>query len=292
LAEARPFCQIEADGTVDHIAFVGFPAAGEMLIGWSRTATELWIRLEGPHLHWRLNVAGQDHQAGRVCFPFLAALRVGHDSQAPEPAWLSEGSFHDSRGRPIFRHVNWPLPLVKVGPAGRTLTLLAGRGVQPPLFRPEIVESAPGLPCNPGAEPQTGLEMELILHDGGWPVAFDLFRRRVRARFDLSQYQRPDLAWYDDQFVQHFTFLYGREILNLETGGFELDRFLDEGERDFGGYDGFLIWGVYPRIGVNERTQWEFYDDFPGGREGLRAMARRARERGVRFFIPYKPWDR
>src|SRR5262249_52385414 len=49
---------------------------------------------------------------------------------------------------------------------------------------------------------------------------------------------------------------------------------------------------VYPRIGIDERTQWEFYDDFPGGRAGLRAMAHRARERGVRFFVPYKPWDR
>lgn len=126
---------------------------------------------------------------------------------------------------------------------------------------------------------------------GGWREGFNKLKNLFRAGIDLREYQRPDTAWYKDQFVQHFTFLYGKEILNLSTGEFEVERFLDEAEKDFGGYDGFLIWGVYPRIGIDERSQWDFYDDFPGGRKGLRAMSDAAHKRGVKFFVPYKPWD-
>ncbi len=284
LTEAALFCSIEADSAGGQATCVESPAVGELLISWPGVAAELQVRLDGACLRWRVNAAGH------VYFPFLAALRVSHHSQEPEADWMGESSFRDGQGRPIFRNADWPLPIVKISPNGRSLTLLAGRGVHPASFAPGLVWSAPGLTLEP--ETVRGLEMELILHDGGWPAAFELFRARVRASFNLAQYQRPDFAWYNDQIVQHFTFLYGREILNLEIGQFELERFLDEGERDFGGYDGFLIWGVYPRIGVDERTQWGFYDDFPGGRESLRAMAQRARERGVRFFIPYKPWDR
>lgn len=167
--------------------------------------------------------------------------------------------------------------------------MLSDTAPQQQRFAQEALLSMDGLALD--ATEYTEFAGELRLHTGGWPTAFARFRQRIRAEFDLAQYQRPDLAWYNEQLVQHFTFLYGREILNLAHGTFELERFLDEGERDFGGYDSMLIWVVYPRIGVDERTQWDFYDDVPGGRAALRAMARRARERGTRFFIPYKPWD-
>ncbi len=81
----------------------------------------------------------------------------------------------------------------------------------------------------------------------------------MRASIDLAQCQRADLAWFQDQLVQHFTFLYGRELLNIQTGQFEIDRFLDDAERDFGGYDGMLLWGGCPRLGIDERSQWDFF---------------------------------
>jgi hypothetical protein len=203
-----------------------------------------------------------------------------------------ERAFRDKEGRLIFRHADWPIPKVWIGSGGRTLTLLGGHTPVPAVTDQDGDWSVLGLTYEPSSEPRTAFTAELVLHEGGWPAAFEHFRNRIRENFNLSQYRRPDLGWYRDQIVQHFTFMYGRELLNLETGEFEIDRFLNDGERDFGGYDGMLIWGVYPRLGVDERSQWDFYDDLPGGREGLRAMAKRARARGVRFFVPYKPWDR
>lgn len=259
--------------------------ADELRVHWYEPAVELQVRLAGSTLSWAVHVENPQPEAA-IYFPFVAELQVG----AAQKTLAGMQAFQDSFGRPIFRHVDFPLPLVKLAPEGRTLTLLPGVLPQPITQSGlEPLWSAPGIPL---AESGDCLDMELILHEGGWPAAFDRFRTKIRSGFDLTQYERPDLDWYGEQLVHHFTFLYGREILNLESGQFELERFLDEGEALFGGYDGFLIWGVYPRIGVDERTQWDFYDDFPGGRAGLRAMAQRARARGVRFFIPYKPWDR
>ncbi len=237
---------------------------------------QLRLEIRGTSLLWSFSLDAASERT-RVWFPFLRAAFA-----TPEPGVTVYGpqTFRDSHGRAIFRHADWPLPISRVAADGSTLTLLLDEFVD--------VLSPEGIPLEAGAR----IGGELIAHEGGWPASFNLLRQRVRPQFDLSEYQRPEMAWYNDQLVQHFTFLYGRELFNHATGEFEVQRFLDDAERDFGGYDGFLIWGVYPRIGVDERTQWDFHDDLPGGREGLRSMARQARDRGVRFFIPYKPWDR
>ncbi len=256
---------LTAENNAEGIAFIQVPGV-----------VRLTLEVSGASLRWSYSLDA-DGAPAQVWFPFLRAA-----FSTPEPGVTVYGpqTFCDAQGRAIFRHADWPLPVARVAADGSTVTLLLDEAVD--VLNPD------GIRLEAGAR----VSGELIVHDGGWPAAFDLLRQRVRPQFDLSEYQRPDLAWYNDQLVQHFTFLYGRELLNLETGTFELQRFLDEAERDFGGYDGFLIWGVYPRIGVDERTQWDFHDDLPGGRDGLRALARQARARGVRFFIPYKPWDR
>jgi hypothetical protein len=124
----------------------------------------------------------------------------------------------------------------------------------------------------------------------GWHGVVAALRDQLRAELDLGAYRRPDLAWYRGQWLQHFTFLYGREVFDHARGRLDIDRLLDDGQR-FGGYDGVLLWPAYPRLGVDERSQWDFYDDVPGGRVGLRALTARARQRGTRVFIPYLPWD-
>jgi hypothetical protein len=291
--ERTPFITIESDSATYPLAELAWATDHEALLRWSDATggvlAELHVRVEAASLRWSLALGGQA-RSWRVRFPFLAALSIGESQRVWGQTLHGEPTFRDSRERPIFQRVDWPLPCAWVGLGGRTLTLLGGPVTLMPSDPPSSWNWAE-LIFESRAEQRTVFEAEMILHTGGWAAAFDLFRAYVRATVNLSQYQRRDLAWYQNQLVQHFTFLYGRELLNLETGQFEIDRFLDQGERDFGGYDGMLIWAAYPRIGVDERTQWDFYDDLPGGRAGLQAMARRARERGTRLFVPYKPWD-
>ena len=64
-------------------------------------------------------------------------------------------------------------------------------------------------------------------------------------------------------------------------------RLLDEAEREFGGFDGVVLWHAYPVIGIDERNQFDFYRDVPG----LRELVADLRGRGVRVFVDYNPWD-
>jgi len=108
---------------------------------------------------------------------------------------------------------------------------------------------------------------------------------------DRSIYDRADLAWMAEAFTCHFTFMYDRSFYNPEQGRYTVDAFLDDGEREFGTYDAMVLWQGYPRLGVDQRNQFDMYRDMPGGLEGIRDAVRRAHERGVKVFIDYNPWD-
>ncbi len=128
-------------------------------------------------------------------------------------------------------------------------------------------------------------------HPGDWHAAFQVFKEYIRSNFDFTYYQRPIQEKYRQRLISHFTFLYGHDIYDPEKNIFEIDRFLDEGELNFGGYDYMLLWHDYQRMGVDNRDQWEMYEDLPGGLQGLREMVNKAHQRDVQVFIPYKPWD-
>lgn len=108
---------------------------------------------------------------------------------------------------------------------------------------------------------------------------------------DRSLYDRPDLAWASRVFTCHFTFMYDRSVYDPVGGRYQLEAFLDDGAREFGGYDALVLWQGYPRLGVDERNQFDMYRDMPGGLTGIREFVRQAHARGVRLFIDYNPWD-
>ncbi len=132
------------------------------------------------------------------------------------------------------------------------------------------------------------LDIEKI--NGGISECFKAYRESERAKLDLSIYDREELKWYRKTILQHFTYMFGKEAFDYNTNKFKLDSLLEDGE-EFGGYDSILLWHQYPRLGVDERTQWEFFDDFPGGRAEIKRISELANKRGVKVFLPFKPWD-
>lgn len=138
-----------------------------------------------------------------------------------------------------------------------------------------------------------------------WLTAAREYRRQIREngfaraetraagarQLDLRIYDRADLQWMARNFACHFTFMYDRSFYDPESGRYTVDEFLDDGVREFGGYDSIMLWQGYPRLGVDDRNQFDMYRDMPGGLKGLREMVRRCHERGVKVFIDYNPWD-
>jgi formylglycine-generating enzyme required for sulfatase activity len=108
---------------------------------------------------------------------------------------------------------------------------------------------------------------------------------------DLKLYDRDDLKWLSKNFACHFTFMYDQSFYYPDSG-YTIESFLQDGIDEFGGYDSVMLWHAYPRIGVDDRNQFDFYRDMPGGLEGLREVVDQFHSRDVKVFINYNPWDK
>lgn len=124
----------------------------------------------------------------------------------------------------------------------------------------------------------------------GWPEAFDRYRNYWASNYDFSEYQREDLQWFNETVVHNFVFFFGKEGFDHRQMKIDVEGLLRKGE-EFGGYDTVAIWNQYPRLGVDQRNQWDFHDDFPGGRAALREAVDQFHAHGVKVLLPYIPWD-
>ncbi|MDR2517701.1 MAG: hypothetical protein LBC88_10030, partial [Spirochaetaceae bacterium] len=144
---------------------------------------------------------------------------------------------------------------------------------------------------NPDASFNDTAELAITGLTNGWAEAFDRCRTIWQASYDFSEYQKPDLQWFNECAVHHVTFLFGKEGFDRDRGRIDVEGLLAQGE-EFGGYDTVTLWNQYPRLGIDARRQWDFFDDFPGGRAALREAVEAFHRRGVRVFLPFIPWDR
>ena len=114
----------------------------------------------------------------------------------------------------------------------------------------------------------------------------------TRIGYDDSNYRRPALQWAQSNFVHAQMMVEDRYFYDPVSGKYTVDRYLDDLELRFGGIDSVLIWYVYPNIGIDDRNQTDLAHDMPGGLAGLREAVDAFHRRGVRVFLPTKPWDK
>lgn len=110
-------------------------------------------------------------------------------------------------------------------------------------------------------------------------------------QFDDTLYKREDLQWIRDQYLITLLFAWDKEFYDYKNGGYQFEKFLEKGEKLFGGVDIFGIWPTWPTLGIDERNQWDLYSDLPGGLPRLAQLSSYAKDQGTRFFIAYNPWD-
>ncbi len=122
-------------------------------------------------------------------------------------------------------------------------------------------------------------------------AGLDRMRNALRDSLNLEIHSREGIEWYRSAYTEAFLFMYDMSFYDRESGRYRIDEVLDDGEREFGGYDIILLWQSYPRLGIDDRNQIDYYRDMPGGLEGLREVVDRAHARGVRVFVNYNPWD-
>jgi sulfatase modifying factor 1 len=183
--------------------------------------------------------------------------------------------------------------VLRVG-RGRVKTVHVDHAPRDPLV-PRPIDLPTKVPLDPGVD-LVELDRAKILaapdDPADWPAWRDaLGRWRVEARarisYDGGAYDRPEFAWARSCFAIALVWLWDELLYDHASGRFTVERFCAESERDFGGFDGVVLWHAYPVIGIDERNQFDFYRDVPG----LRAAVDAFHERGVRVFLDYNPWD-
>ena len=109
--------------------------------------------------------------------------------------------------------------------------------------------------------------------------------------YDSSLYEREDFQWVKSAFNCCFLMMYDQYFYDREQNCYTIDRILEEGKRRFGGYDIVVLWHAYPRIGLDDRNQFDFYRDMPGGLTALKKVADELHSQGIKVYINYNPWD-
>lgn len=109
--------------------------------------------------------------------------------------------------------------------------------------------------------------------------------------YNASLYDRKDFQWVRSAFNCCFLMMYDQDFYDRERNCYTVDKIVDEGRKRFGGYDIVVLWHAYPRIGLDNRNQFDFYRDMPGGLAALKKVADEFHNKGIKVYINYNPWD-
>jgi len=110
-------------------------------------------------------------------------------------------------------------------------------------------------------------------------------------KFDNSLFDRQDLAWIKQSYLIVLQMAWDREFYDRFTGKYTYPDFLKRYQVLFGNIDVFGLWPTWPRLGLDQRNQWDMYKDLPGGTFQLRSFVKMSQQAGTRFFISYNQWD-
>jgi formylglycine-generating enzyme required for sulfatase activity len=111
---------------------------------------------------------------------------------------------------------------------------------------------------------------------------------RAQLHYDDAFYRRKDFAWAPSSYSCCFLMIWDETVYNPDLGRFTIDEVLDHGRDEFGGYDSVVLWHAYPKIGFDERNQFDFLRDMPGSLAGVANVVRRCHARGVKVYIEYR----
>lgn len=134
-----------------------------------------------------------------------------------------------------------------------------------------------------------------ILHSGSWEQGLkSVFRKHYLfdlKSFDSTMYQRADLSWVRHSYLMLLRFAWDKDWFDPITQKFSFYSDLSKYDQLTGGWDIFTIWPTWPRLGLDNRNQFDLYQDIPGGIRELKRQSAYLHSLGKKYFISYNPWD-
>ncbi len=136
----------------------------------------------------------------------------------------------------------------------------------------------------------------LDVYKGNWQEGLRMFFQKrylydLDGSFEETLYQRRDLQWIRHAYAMHLIMAWDHQFYDHKNGGYQLEAFLDRGQKLYGGDDVIGLWPNWPMLGLDQRNQWDQFRAMPGGTAKLRELAQLSRRKGTKFFISYNPWD-
>lgn len=104
-------------------------------------------------------------------------------------------------------------------------------------------------------------------------------------------YNDPAFTWAAKNYSCCFLMMYDLDFFDPTANAYTVNKVIERGRNEFGGYDSVVLWHAYPRIGIDERNQFDFYRDMPGGLTGVRKAVDEFHAQNIKVFVNYNPWD-
>ena len=129
-----------------------------------------------------------------------------------------------------------------------------------------------------------------------WPLWRDWLAqwredKREALEYDDSYYSDKAYDWIPSNYVSGLLMLWDMALLDSDEGKYTVEEFIEQGKKEFGGYDSVVPWLAYPILGISPRNQTDMYRDLPGGLEGVRELVESFHKHGIEVFMPFQPWD-
>ena len=121
-------------------------------------------------------------------------------------------------------------------------------------WSPRPIDLPTPVPLEPDAE-LDGLDAAKIFaapdDPADWPAWREALTRwraeaAERVEYDDGAYRAPEFAWTRGCFSVALVWLWDELLYDHEAGRFTPERFCAESEREFGGFDGIVLWHAYP----------------------------------------------
>jgi len=132
-------------------------------------------------------------------------------------------------------------------------------------------------------------------HKGDWQEGLRImFQHRFLydlPDFDNSMFERTDLQWMKNKYIMLLQFAWDDKYYDYRSHKHTFYSSLTEYDDLTGGYDIFTLWPTWPRLGLDQRNQWDMYRDLPGGLTELKKQSAFTHKKGKYYFISYNPWD-
>ncbi|MBC7360690.1 MAG: SUMF1/EgtB/PvdO family nonheme iron enzyme [Candidatus Aminicenantes bacterium] len=141
----------------------------------------------------------------------------------------------------------------------------------------------------------SGLAADTLFPPENWLGGLEImFRKRYLydlEKFDNTLFERADLKWIRKAYLMLLQFAWDHTYYDREKQKYTFYQNLFAWDKLVGGIDIYSLWPTWPRLGLDQRNQWDMYRDLPGGIAELKRQVAFVHEKGKKYFISYNPWD-